>query len=296
MSVLVVGFATLLLASPASADGDQWLWPLENSHTTGRLFDPPDTNYSAGHRGLDLPGDTGDTVIAVAGGTVVFAGSVAGVGVVVIDHGATKSTYQPVIRSIERGQTVHAGQKIGTLIQRGSHCLARPCLHLGRKIDKRYADPLELLPGSSTIRLLNPRGVPPAPPFALAGGGVLNRPVSGKVTSGFGQRVHPITGERKLHDGTDFGARCGTPVHVAARGVVIASYFNAGYGNRLIVSHPGGLETSYNHLSRYRAHVGDRLRVGEVVGYVGSSGYSTGCHLHFMVAIEGRVVDPARWL
>ena len=283
-------------AGTASADTNEWEWPIAGTHEVGRQFDAPETQYSAGHRGVDLPGETGDAVTAVADGTVTFAGSVAGVGVVVIDHGDTQSTYQPVTAVVKRGQSVGAGTKIGTLVQRGSHCLSRPCLHLGRKVGDLYADPLELMRGRSQIRLVNPLGAPPAPAFARAGMGVLIRPVNGPVTSPFGMRVHPITGIDKLHDGTDFGVPCGKPVHAAARGVVRSIYFNAGYGKRLIIKHPGGLETSYNHLSRYAADEGDRVDAGQTIGYVGSTGYSTGCHLHFMVTVKGRAIDPNKWL
>jgi len=286
-------FAT---APAASADAHEWEWPIAGTHEVGRPFDAPATEYSAGHRGVDLPGETGDAVTAVADGKVAFAGSVAGVGVVVIEHGHTQSTYQPVTATVKRGQSVRAGTPIGTLVQRGSHCLSRPCLHLGRKVGELYADPLELMRGSSQIRLVNPLGAPPAPPFARAGSGVLIQPVNGPVTSGFGMRVHPITGVRKLHDGTDFGVPCGTRVHAAARGVVRSVYFNAGYGLRLIIKHPGGLETSYNHLSRYAAAEGDRVDAGQTIGYAGSTGYSTGCHLHFMVTVKGRATDPKKWL
>lgn len=280
----------------ASADTHEWEWPIAGSHEVGRPFDAPETEYSAGHRGIDLPGETGDAITAVAAGKVVFAGSVAGVGVVVIDHGSMQSTYQPVAAAVRRGQSVRAGTAIGTLVQRGSHCLSRPCLHLGRKVDDLYIDPLELMRGSSQIRLISPDGAPPTPPFARAGSGVLIQPVNGPVTSGFGLRVHPLTGVRKLHDGTDFGAPCGTPIRAAARGVVRSRYFNAGYGSRLIIKHPGGLETSYNHLSRYAATEGDQVDAGQTIGYVGSTGYSTGCHLHFMVEKSGRPVNPMNWI
>jgi murein DD-endopeptidase MepM/ murein hydrolase activator NlpD len=105
---------------------------------------------------------------------------------------------------------------------------------------------------------------------------------------------------RKLHDGTDFSAACGTPIHAAAAGTVIERSYDGGYGNRLIIAdgfHSGvSLSTAYNHLSRYRVDAGDRVKRGEVIGYVGNTGYSTGCHLHFMVYENGTTVDPMSWL
>ena len=83
---------------------------------------------------------------------------------------------------------------------------------------------------------------------------------------------------------------------------MVSVYYNAGYGNRVIIDHGYqprrgvGLATAYNHLSAFSTHVGERVERGEVVGYVGSTGYSTGCHLHFMVFENGATVDPLRWL
>ncbi|HJR89747.1 MAG TPA: peptidoglycan DD-metalloendopeptidase family protein [Aeromicrobium sp.] len=132
------------------------------------------------------------------------------------------------------------------------------------------------------------------------GGGSLSRPVDGAVTSGYGMRVHPITGRYKLHDGTDFSARCGTPIRAAAGGVVLEQYFNGGYGNRVILNNGlmrgKSIVTTYNHLSNYARSVGDKVNRGDVIGYVGSTGYSTGCHLHFMVLVDGRTTDPMGWL
>ena len=134
------------------------------------------------------------------------------------------------------------------------------------------------------------------------GGGSLNlsKPVDAPITSPYGMRFHPVLGVWKLHDGTDFGAGCGTPIRAAASGEVIERYFNEGYGNRVLVSH-GTLDgkstvTAYNHLSGYAVSTGEQVSRGEVVGYVGTTGYSTGCHLHFMVYRNGSTVDPMNYL
>nr|WP_238345320.1 M23 family metallopeptidase [Actinopolymorpha cephalotaxi] len=113
-------------------------------------------------------------------------------------------------------------------------------------------------------------------------------------------RFHPILHRWKLHDGTDFGAACGTPIHAAASGRVIARYYNGAYGNRVLVSHGrmrgASIVTAYNHMSRYAVSNGERVSRGEVVGYVGTTGYSTGCHLHFMVYRNGSTTNPMNWL
>ena len=130
--------------------------------------------------------------------------------------------------------------------------------------------------------------------------GFLSYPVDSYITSRYGMRLHPVYHRWTLHDGTDFGAACGTPIRAAASGTVIARYYNVGYGNRVIIDngwHAGaGLGTAYNHLSGYSTHVGQRVQRGEVIGYVGNTGFSTGCHLHFMVFRNGATVNPMGWL
>jgi len=135
---------------------------------------------------------------------------------------------------------------------------------------------------------------------AVDGGGYLTMPTQGWITSGYGWRIHPIFGYRSLHDGIDIGAGCGTPVVAAADGTVLSEYYSTSYGNRLIVDHGlqrgVGLATIANHLSRYAVGVGAHVERGQVIGYVGTTGWSTGCHLHFTVLQNGVAVDPAPWL
>jgi murein DD-endopeptidase MepM/ murein hydrolase activator NlpD len=124
-------------------------------------------------------------------------------------------------------------------------------------------------------------------------------PVSAPITSPFGMRFHPILHVWKLHDGTDFGASCGTAIHAAYSGRVAERYYNAGYGNRLMIDH--GLvdgryvTTGYNHAVRYIVSVGQHVRQGQVIGYVGETGYATGCHLHLMVWLNGSLTNPMVW-
>jgi murein DD-endopeptidase MepM/ murein hydrolase activator NlpD len=143
-----------------------------------------------------------------------------------------------------------------------------------------------------------PRSIPDNP--GGSGDGRLSYPVSSYITSPYGMRFHPVLHYWKLHDGTDFRAPCGTPVRAAADGVVTDKYYNGGYGNRLFVSHGvmdgRSITTVYNHLSKYKAHVGERVRRGEIIAWSGTTGYSTGCHLHFMVYQDGTVVNPMKWL
>jgi murein DD-endopeptidase MepM/ murein hydrolase activator NlpD len=124
-------------------------------------------------------------------------------------------------------------------------------------------------------------------------------PVPARITSAFGMRFHPVLRYWKLHDGTDFGAACGTPIRAPRAGRVAERYYNVGYGKRLMIDHGylGGryVTTGYNHASRYTVRVGQRVHKGEVIGYVGSTGFSTGCHLHLMVWLNGRLRNPMTW-
>jgi murein DD-endopeptidase MepM/ murein hydrolase activator NlpD len=130
--------------------------------------------------------------------------------------------------------------------------------------------------------------------------GFLDMPVDGYITSHYGMRVHPIYKRLTLHDGTDFGASCGTPIRAAAGGEVLGVYYNPGYGKRVVIDHGFrhgvGLGTAYNHLSAYASYDGQRVKRGDVIGYVGNTGFSTGCHLHFMVFENGATVNPMGWL
>jgi murein DD-endopeptidase MepM/ murein hydrolase activator NlpD len=135
---------------------------------------------------------------------------------------------------------------------------------------------------------------------AVRGNGFLTHPVSGPITSPFGWRVHPIYGYRSLHDGIDFGAACGTPIYAPAAGKVISEYYQSAWGKRIIIDHGwhrgAGLATISNHLSSYAVGVGEHVERGQIVGYVGTTGWSTGCHLHFTVMQNGTAVNPMKWL
>ncbi|MDZ4375521.1 MAG: M23 family metallopeptidase [Phenylobacterium sp.] len=126
-------------------------------------------------------------------------------------------------------------------------------------------------------------------------GFLLRTPVDGaRMTSGFGKRRHPILGYARAHQGVDFGAGHGTPILAAGDGVVTRASRWGGYGNWLQIRHSGGWDTGYAHVSRYAKGVrpGVRVRQGQVVAYVGSTGMSTGPHLHYEVWHKGRRVNP----
>ncbi|MBA3578066.1 MAG: M23 family metallopeptidase [Sphingomonas sp.] len=118
------------------------------------------------------------------------------------------------------------------------------------------------------------------------------RPVQAKVSSSFGHRLHPILRFARFHQGVDFGARWGTPVAAAADGIVRGADWAGGYGRQVRLVHSSGVLTSYSHLSSFAVAPGTYVRRGQVIGYVGSSGLSTGPHLHFEVRKDGQPVDP----
>jgi murein DD-endopeptidase MepM/ murein hydrolase activator NlpD len=270
-----------------------------------RGFTPPALAWASGHRGVDLVAKPGDPILAAASGTVAFAGSIAGKPIVSIDHGAVRSTYEPVITTLSVGERVVQGQVIGVL-GTGGHC--RDCLHWGLREGRGYLDPLLLLgTRGGRLRLVaesqrevvqreaqaRVRAAASATQTSAImtsagrqGGHGFLHPVPGGVTSAFGMRLHPLLKIWKLHDGADFSAACGSAIRAPYAGVVTRTAFNPAYGNRLFLS----------HARRYLVRPGQRVSRGQVIGEVGSTGLSTGCHLHLMVWLNGRLSNPMSWL
>jgi murein DD-endopeptidase MepM/ murein hydrolase activator NlpD len=116
------------------------------------------------------------------------------------------------------------------------------------------------------------------------------------IASPFGYRTDPITGEQTFHAGVDFAASCGTPIKAADSGVVFFAGPDGGYGNATIVNHGAGLATLYAHQSAIGVSVGQVVERSQVIGSVGTTGKSTGCHLHFEVRVNGTPVDPMGYL
>ena len=123
--------------------------------------------------------------------------------------------------------------------------------------------------------------------------GGMQAPVPGRITSNYGLRMHPILGYSRMHRGIDFRASHGTPIVATTDGRVSRAGWAGGYGRQVRIAHAGGLTTSYSHMSRIAASVGSRVRQGQVIGYVGSTGLSTGPHLHYELYRNGVAINPA---
>ncbi len=145
----------------------------------------------------------------------------------------------------------------------------------------------------------NSSGNAPTTTTPPSSGGFLSRPSTYAVTSPFGMRFHPILHIWRMHTGMDFGDPCGTPVTAAADGTVISAGWGGGYGNQVVIDHGiqrgVSLATTYNHLSSFVV-TGGHVSRGQLIAYSGTSGLSTGCHLHFETRENGVPVDPLRWL
>jgi murein DD-endopeptidase MepM/ murein hydrolase activator NlpD len=275
--VVLLACAALLLTPPPATAG------VVRPHDGPVVapFDPPQSRYGPGHRGVDLAGRPGESVRAALPGTVTFAGPVAGVGWVTVRHSdGLDTTYGPLDpRRVEVGERVAAGQVLGVLAAGATH------LDWGARRDGRYVDPLGLLPAAGA-RLIALEGEVPRP------AGALRWPVRGRVSSSFGYRIHPVHGSRALHAGLDIAAPAGTRVSAAAAGTVTFAGWRGAYGRLVVVDHGDGVTTRYAHLAGIAVRAGDRVGAGAPIGTVGSSGVSTGPHLHFEVRHGGTAVDP----
>lgn len=130
----------------------------------------------------------------------------------------------------------------------------------------------------------------------MKGNGRFKYPVNAPITSYFGVRIHPIYHTARMHTGLDLGAGCGVPIRAAGPGTVIKAGSYGGYGNATIIDHGGGVATLYGHQSRISVSVGQEVAQGDVIGNVGTTGASTGCHLHFEVRVNGTPVNPLGYL
>ena len=121
-------------------------------------------------------------------------------------------------------------------------------------------------------------------------------PVAGTVTKGYSERIHPVTAETEMHDGIDIASEAGTEIYAAADGVVLTAAYDPVFGNRIVLDHNEIWQSEYRHLAEFAVQVGDTVRIGDLIGIVGSTGQATGAHLHISILKSGAYVDPAEVL
>ncbi|WP_237437749.1 M23 family metallopeptidase [Altericroceibacterium endophyticum] len=139
----------------------------------------------------------------------------------------------------------------------------------------------------------SPAGEAPSPKISVPS----RMPVEGfTLTSGYGMRNHPVLRKRARHNGVDLAATRGTPVYATADGLIARAFRFGSYGNYVQIEHGGDLQTRYAHLQSYTVHAGERVHKGDLIGYVGSTGRSTGPHLHYEVRVAGEPVDPRPYM
>lgn len=232
----------------ASAPGAGWTWPVGSAAsppTVSRRFDPPATRYGAGHRGVDLVAAAGSPVVAAGRGRVTYAGLLAGRAVVVVDHGALRTTYEPVDALVAVGDSVATGEAIGILDPGHLGCPAAACLHWGLRRGEEYLDPLALV-GVGPVRLLPLTGTPAAGvpagtgPAPVSGHGA-GAPSPGAPGSGPTRATGVAAGEGTLPQVAP--ATAGQPpsgsLPRAAAGVGSVAVMAAGLG-LLVRRRPGG--------------------------------------------------------
>lgn len=149
---------------------------------------------------------------------------------------------------------------------------------------------------TSIGQLIRQRSIGDSRGIIITGRGVMTVPVDAEITSQFGYRMHPILGYQKFHSGIDFGADEGTTIRAAVAGVVIYAQWYGGYGNAIILDHGGGITTLYGHTEGFYVAEGATVQKGQPIAAVGSTGLSTGPHLHFEVRQNGEPIDPAPYL
>ena len=143
----------------------------------------------------------------------------------------------------------------------------------------------------SIAALVRQRGAGPGTPAHCE-----SRPVPGPIVSGFGPRVDPVSGAQGFHPGDDLQATYGTPIHACRSGIVVIAGPQGGYGNAVVIDHGGAMATLYGHQSRLAVSANQHVNAGDVIGYVGATGYATGPHLHFEVRLSGNPVDPTSYI
>lgn len=208
--------------------------------------------------------------------------------------GAPPSAVQDYLRTIDEHMAfeeiapgdefdlVYANRRAGTGEQQAGDLLYASVVRAGKPV-------LQLLRWGKDGAFYSPQGMAEG---AQESTGFLVAPVNGRITSGYGARRHPILGYVRMHAGIDFAASWGSPIYAATDGRVTIAGWHGGHGNYVRLDHGGGIGTGYGHMSRIAVAPGMSVRRGQVIGYVGSTGLSTGPHLHYEMYRGGQTVNP----
>lgn len=197
-----------------------------------------------------------------------------------IGDGPQEQVYQSTIHVVQSGDTLSKicgryGVNIDTI--RNANNLKNDLIQIGQRLVIPFMQ------------------VGPSKDFRLEKGAFI-WPVKGRISSGYGLRIHPIYGTKQFHSGTDIAANNGTPVLAAAGGKVVRAGWISGFGKTIVLDHGNGITTLYAHNSQLLVKVGEMVRVGQEISKVGTTGTSTGPHLHFGVMLNEETVNPMRYL
>lgn len=206
---LVLAVCACVLPAPAArgATAQPWSWPLDGSPTVVRGFELPPEPWLAGHRGVDLRGWPGEPVRSAGDGTVTFAGWVGGIPTVTVTHAAgLRTTYQPVLAEVTRGQAVARGAILGRVSAGGSHCPPLACLHWGLRRARAYLDPLSLVGAGLRVRLLPVWSGSRPSPTSTATAQLAGYPATADATPTAGRRHVPSPASDARSDPARLGA------------------------------------------------------------------------------------------
>ena len=270
--------------------------------------EPRSHSVAAGETLWKISQDAGVGVEVLAAANHLTVGSLLHPGQVLtlppVDPASAKA---PVLtHEVAAGETLWGiSRALGVRVENlavANHLALEAVLHPGQALVVPSQDASVSVAGTRTARLPTPAAPSKGPRLTfrnmplLGDSWPLGQPSEGMITSRFGWRIHPIFGTREFHTGLDIANRIGTPVRAAEAGIVRFVGWMGGYGRLIVVAHGDGLETSYSHLSAMVVSLGERVGRGQVVGRMGSTGWSTGPHLFFEVRRYGVAVDPVPFL
>ncbi|MEB3337890.1 MAG: peptidoglycan DD-metalloendopeptidase family protein [Leptolyngbyaceae bacterium] len=204
---------------------------------------------------------------------------------------AKKAEYQAQAQSQQ--QLINRLRTDRTALEAAEAQLARDSQDLGALIQQRVAEQRAKEAAEAAARARNRNS---SPSVVVRGTGQMSYPSDGPITSGFGWRTHPILGTQRFHAGVDFGADHGSAIRAADTGIVIVAGWYGGYGYAVVIDHGNGITTLYGHASALYVSEGQAVQRGQAIAAIGSTGLSTGPHLHFEVRQDGEPVDPMGYL